>query len=182
MGRRSASCLCHGEFPTKGYDHPESFNYARGAVLHRDLSTVYPVNPRDAQGIWEYIARSWCDCNEGDNVRLHPWAGETNIASSGPESPFESVEGYANYSFLKTPRWKDNPMEVGPLAQLLVSYGASHADMKELWGRHWANWAWLWTRCSAHRAGPQRGLDAALAMIWLQEYYGHLADRTLDRR
>ena len=41
--------LCYGDFPTSGYGHPESFKYARGAVLNRDLGTVYPVNPRDSQ-------------------------------------------------------------------------------------------------------------------------------------
>jgi len=42
-------------------------------------------------------------------------AGEQNqILRSKP--PFESLEGFEKYSFLKTPRWKENPMEVGPLA------------------------------------------------------------------
>src|SRR5579863_1668089 len=41
--------LSDGEFPTKGYNQPESFKYARGAVLNRDLSTVHPVNARDQQ-------------------------------------------------------------------------------------------------------------------------------------
>jgi len=104
--------LCYGEFPTNGYNHPESFKYARGALLNRDLSTVYPVNPRDSQEIKEYIAHSWYNYKDGDSVGLHPWAGETNIAYSGPKPPFESLEGYDKYSFLKTPRWKDNAMEV----------------------------------------------------------------------
>ena len=78
--------LCYGEFPTKGYNHPESFKYARGAVLDRDLSTVYPVNPRDSQEIKEYIAHSWYSYEGGDNVGLHPWAGETNINVHRPEA------------------------------------------------------------------------------------------------
>ena len=126
--------LCYGEFPTKGYGHPEAFKYARGAVLNRDLSTVHPVNARDDQEIKEYIAHSWYTYDGGNNVGIHPWAGETKINYSGPKPPFETLEGYDKYSFLKTPRWKDNPMEVGPLARLLVSYAAGHEDVKETVG------------------------------------------------
>ena len=110
--------LSYGEFPTRGYNQPESFKYARGAILDRDLSHVHAVNPRDQQEIKEYIAHSWYAYAGGDNTGLHPWAGETNIAYSGPKPPFETLEGFEKYSFLKTPRWKENPMEVGPLARL----------------------------------------------------------------
>ena len=170
--------LCYGEFPTKGYNQPEAFKYARGAVLNRDLSRVYPVNPRDAQEIKEYIAHSWYDYNEGDNVGLHPWAGETNIHYTGPKPPFETLEGASKYSFLKTPRWKDNPMEVGPLARLVVSYAAGHDDVKELVG---ATLGKLGVPVDALFSTlgrtAARGLDAALAMIWLKEFYGNLMDR-----
>jgi hydrogenase large subunit len=170
--------LAYGEFPTNGYGHPESFKYARGAVLNRDLSTVYPVNPRDSQEIKEYIAHSWYKYDGGDSVGLHPWAGETNIAYSGPKPPFESLEGYEKYSFLKTPRWKDNAMEVGPLARLLVSYAAGHADVKEtvgmVLGKLNVPVAALFSSLGRTAA---RGIDAALAMIWLKEFYGDLMDR-----
>ncbi len=65
---------------------------------------------------------------------MHPWAGETQINYTGPKPPFETLEGYEKYSFLKTPRWKENPMEVGPLARLLVAYAAGHTEVKELVG------------------------------------------------
>jgi hydrogenase large subunit len=170
--------LAYGEFPTSGYGHPESFKYARGAVLNRDLSTVYPVNPRDSQEIKEYIAHSWYKYDGGDNVGLHPWDGETNIAYSGPKPPFESLEGYDKYSFLKTPRWKDNAMEVGPLARLLVSYAAGHADVKEtvgmVLGKLNVPVAALFSTLGRTAA---RGIDAALAMIWLKDFFGQLMDR-----
>ena len=170
--------LAYGEFPTNGYGHPESFKYARGAVLNRDLSTVYPVNPRDSQEIKEYIAHSWYKYDGGDSVGLHPWDGETNIAYSGPKPPFESLEGYEKYSFLKTPRWKDNAMEVGPLARLLVSYAAGHADVKEtvgmVLGKLNVPVAALFSTLGRTAA---RGIDAALAMIWLKDFFGQLMDR-----
>jgi len=170
--------LCYGEFPTKGYSHPEAFKYARGAVLNRDLSTVLPVNPKDQQEIKEYIAHSWYTYDGGDNVGLHPWAGETQIKYAGPKPPFESLEGFDKYSFLKTPRWKENPMEVGPLARLLVSYAAGHADVKEtvgaVLGKLNVPVAALFSTLGRTAA---RGIDAALAMIWLKEFYGQLIDR-----
>jgi len=170
--------LCYGEFPTKGYNTPEAFKYARGAVLNRDLSTVLPVNPRDAQEIKEYIASSWYTYEGGDNVGLHPWAGETNIAYTGPKPPFESLEGQTKYSFLKTPRWKDNAMEVGPLARLLVSYAAGHADVKETVGAVLGKLnVPIDALFSTLGRTAARGIDAALAMIWLKEFFGNLMDR-----
>ena len=170
--------LCYGEFPTKGYNHPESFKYARGAVLNRDLSTVYPVNAKDSQEIKEYIAHSWYDYDGGNNEGVHPWAGETNINYSGPKPPFETLAGFDKYSFLKTPRWKDNPMEVGPLSRLIVSYAAGHEDVKEIVGSVLGKLnvpvAALFSTLGRTAA---RGIDAALAMVWLKEFYGELIDR-----
>jgi Ni,Fe-hydrogenase I large subunit len=174
--------LSYGEFPTKGYGNPDSFKYARGAVLGRDLSTVHPVNPRDNQEIKEYIAHSWYTYEGGNDAGIHPWAGETQIAYSGPKPPFESLAGYDKYSFLKTPRWKDNPMEVGPLARLLVSFAAGHADVKETVGMVLGKLAVpVDALFSTLGRTAARGIDAALAMIWLKEYYGELMGRVKTR-
>ena len=170
--------LSYGEFPTNGYNHPEAFKYARGAVLNRDLSTVLPVNPKDQQEIKEYIAHSWYTYDGGNDVGLHPWAGETNIKYTGPKPPFESLEGFDKYSFLKTPRWKDNPMEVGPLARLLVSYAAGHADVKDTVGMVLGKLnVPVGALFSTLGRTAARGIDAALAMIWLKEFFGQLMDR-----
>jgi hydrogenase large subunit len=174
--------LSYGEFPTRGYNQPESFKYARGAILDRDLSHVHAVNPRDQQEIKEYIAHSWYAYAGGDSTGLHPWAGETNIAYSGPKPPFETLEGFEKYSFLKTPRWKENPMEVGPLARLLVSYAAGHADVKELVGQTLGKLGVpVDALFSTLGRTAARGLDAALAMIWLKEFFGELMDRVKTR-
>jgi hydrogenase large subunit len=170
--------LCYGDFPTKGYNQPESFKFARGAVLNRDLTTVLPVNPRDQQEIKEYIAHSWYTYHGGDNVGVHPWAGETTIKYTGPTPPFESLEGFDKYSFLKTPRWKENPMEVGPLARLIVSYAAGHADVKDTVGMVLGKLnVPVDALFSTLGRTAARGIDAALAMIWLKEFYASLMDR-----
>ena len=170
--------LSYGDFPTKGYNQPESFKYVRGAVLNRDLSTVHPVNAKDQQEIKEYIAHSWYSYGEGDNVGVHPWAGETKINYTGPKPPFTSLEGSEKYSFLKTPRWKENPMEVGPLARLIVSYAAGQQDVKEVvnatLGKLGAPAAALFSTLGRTTA---RGIDTALTMNWLKEFYGQLMER-----
>ena len=170
--------MSYGEYPTQGYGKPEAFKYPRGVVLNRDLSTVHPVNPRDSQEIKEYIASSWYTYDGGDNEGIHPWAGETRLNYTGPKPPFETLEGHAKYSFLKTPRWKDNPMEVGPLARLVVAYASGHTDVQELvkdtLGKLNVPVGALF---STRGRTAARGLDAALAMIWLQEFFGQLMDR-----
>jgi len=170
--------LSYGEYPTKGYGNPESFKYARGAILNRDLSQVYPVNAKDSQEIKEYIAHSWYSYEGGNEKGVHPWEGETKIAYSGPKPPFETLAGYDKYSFLKTPRWKDNAMEVGPLSRLLVSYAAGHADVKELVGQTLGKLGVpVDALFSTLGRTAARGLDAALSMIWLKEFFGELMER-----
>ncbi len=174
--------LAYGEFPTKGYNNPDSFKFARGAVLDRDLSHVYPVNPRDNEEIKEYIAHSWFTYEGGNDKGLHPWAGETQIAYTGPKPPFDTLEGHEKYSFLKTPRWKENPMEVGPLARLLVSYAAGRADVKETvnatLGKLNVPVDALFSTLGRTAA---RGIDCALAMIWLKEFNNDLIARVKTR-
>ncbi len=170
--------LAYGEFPTKSYGNPESFRYARGVVLNRDLTTVHPVNAKDTQEIKEYIAHSWYTYEKGDSEGIHPWAGETEIKYTGPKPPFTTLEGSEKYSFLKTPRWKEQPMEVGPLARLLVSFAAGRTEVQDLvkdtLGKLGVGVPALFSTLGRTAA---RGLDAALAMKWLKEDYGHLMER-----
>jgi hydrogenase large subunit len=174
--------LSYGEFPTKGYGQPEAFKFPRGVVLNRDLAHVYPVNPRDAQEIKEYISSSWYSYEKGEAEGIHPWAGETKLNYTGPKPPFETLEGQQKYSFLKTPRWKENAMEVGPLARLIVAYASGRTDVQELvkdtLGKLNVPVSALFSTLGRTAA---RGLDAALAMIWLKEFFGQLMERVKTR-
>jgi len=174
--------LCYGEFPTKGFGQVDSFKFPRGAVLGRDLSKVHAVNPRDAQEIKEYIAHSWYSYEGGDAAGMHPWAGETKINYTGPQPPFETLEGHEKYSFLKTPRWKENPMEVGPLSRVIVSLAAGHTDVKELvnmvLGKLNVPVEAVFSTLGRTAA---RGIDAALALGWLKEFFSELMGRVKTR-
>jgi len=174
--------LSYGEYPTKGYGQPQAFKYPRGVVLNRDLSTVLPVNPRDSEEIKEYISHSWYSYQGGDGAGLHPWAGETKLDYTGPKPPFETLAGYEKYSFLKTPRWKGHAMEVGPLARLVVAYASGHTDVKELVGQTLGKLnVPVEALFSTLGRTAARGLDAALAMIWLKEFFGELMERVKTR-
>ena len=170
--------LSYGEFPTKGYAAVDSFKYQRGVVLGRDMSTVHPVNPRDSQEIKEYIAHSWYSYEGGDKVGIHPWAGETELNYTGPKPPFDTLEGFEKYSFLKTPRWKEQPMEVGPLSRLIVAYASGNAQVKELVGSTLGKLnVPVDALFSTLGRVAARALDGALAMDWLKEYFAELMAR-----
>ena len=174
--------LCYGDHPTKGYNQPESFLFARGAVLGRDMSHVYPVNARDTEEIKEYISHSWYEYKEGDGKGLHPWAGETNIKYTGPKPPFEQLNVEEKYSFIKTPRWKENPMEVGPLSRMIVSYAAGRADVKEVvnatLGKLGAPTEALFSTLGRTAA---RATDCILTMNHMKDFFAELMQRVKTR-
>ena len=124
--------LAYGDLPTRGYNQPDYFKFPRGAILNRDLNEVYEVNGKNVEEIKEYISHSWYTHSGGEDQGLHPWQGETEFNFTGPKPPFEHLNVEGKYSWLKTPRWKDHPMEVGPLARLLVAFASGNTDVKEV--------------------------------------------------
>lgn len=137
LGTGHGNYMTYGDFPLGVGDpslHPELLFLPRGAILNKDLSTVHPV---DQSKIAEYAAHSWYEYSRGNGTSLHPWEGETQPNYTGPQPPYEFLntgEG-DKYSWLKSPRYEDNPMEVGPLARMLMAYASpdapSHASVKE---------------------------------------------------
>jgi len=183
--------LAYGDLPTRGYGQPDYFKFARGAILDRNLSEVHPVNGRDAQEIKEYIAHSWYRYAGGDSQGLHPFDGETEFNFTGPNPPYEQLNVDGKYSWLKTPRWKDHPMEVGPLARLLVSYASGRTEVKDV-----VNDALkrlnvpVGALFSTLGRTAARGLETQLVIHWMQEFYdqliaqvksGHTSTFTRDR-
>jgi len=132
IGGGLTNYLSFGDFPMNGYNNPESFKMPRGAILNRDLSHIHEIKADDPQQIQEYVNNSWYDYSKGDKVGLHPWDGETKLNYTGPKPPYEHLDVSQKYSWVKTPRWKGNPMEVGPLSRMLVGYASGRADYKEV--------------------------------------------------
>ncbi len=167
--------LVYGDLPTKGYNFPDGFKFPRGAILNRDLSKVYDVNGKDDNEIREYISHSWYQYSVGDKTGLHPWKGETEFNFTGPKPPFEELNVEGKYSWLKTPRWKDNPMEVGPLARLLVGYAKGSEEIKEAVDGALKDLdVPLEALFSTLGRTAARGLETRLVVRWLKEFYDEL--------
>ncbi len=99
-----------------------------GYILGKDLSKVYPL---DHNEISEYVTHSWYEYKKGDIVSLHPWEGETEPNYTGPNPPYNFLNTDGKYTWMKAPRVLDHPMEVGPLARMLVAYASGHKRVKE---------------------------------------------------
>ena len=59
IGGGLTNYLSFGDFPSNGYNNPESFKMPRGAILGRDLSKIHEVKAEDPEQIQEYINNSW---------------------------------------------------------------------------------------------------------------------------
>jgi hydrogenase large subunit len=131
-GEGTGNFLTYGDFPAMGSQDPKSFLVPRGAILGRDLSHIHEVDLTADEGIQEFVAHSWYDYREGKDTGLHPYRGETQLNYSGPPPPYQHLDTSASYSWLKSPRWKGNAMETGPLARVLMMYAGGHEPTKGL--------------------------------------------------
>jgi hydrogenase large subunit len=122
--------LVYGEYPEDDGLEPTLF-LPSGVIRNRDLSTVEPFDP---EKITEHVKHSWYDYEGGDDGGLHPSNGETRPNYTGPQPPYERLNTDEKYSWLKSPRYDGEPMEVGPLSRMLVAYASGHARVKELVG------------------------------------------------
>ncbi|AFM26389.1 nickel-dependent hydrogenase large subunit [Desulfomonile tiedjei] len=116
--------LAYGDFPQSDVE-PDSFYFPRGAIVNGELKLV-KVDPTK---ITEEVTRSWY---EGDKP-LHPSVGETKPLTGdklkGAVPDTKSKDG--KYSWIKAPRYDGQVMEVGPLAQCLVSYTGGNKEIKD---------------------------------------------------
>jgi Ni,Fe-hydrogenase I large subunit len=129
-GRGVGNYLAYGDYPDDDTARPALF-LPTGIIRARDLSKVAPF---DQSKVSEYVAHSWYEYQGGDDVALHPYQGETKPNYTGPKPPYDllGTETNKKYSWLKSPRYEDEPMEVGPLARMLVAYVSGHARVREL--------------------------------------------------
>lgn len=126
-GEGLGNFLSYGDYASGGGDDPKTFLFPRGIVLGRDLTTVHPVDPAK---ITESVSHSWYEYSSGDVNGKHPSVGETSPKYSGPKPPFEFLDVDKKYSWVKSPRYDGKPMEVGPLARMIVGYAAGQKDIR----------------------------------------------------
>jgi len=129
IGAGVGNYMSYGEYPED--DSADPTLYLPTGIIHgRDLTKIDPV---DQAKITEQITHSWYDYAEGDDAALNPFKGETKPHYTGPKPPYQFLEVNQKYSWLKSPRYDGAPMEVGPLARMLVAYKVGRpARVKEL--------------------------------------------------
>ena len=96
--------------------------------MNQDLTTVHPY---DQKMVKEYITARGTSTPRA-RPRLHPCEGETMPKYTGPKPPYEYLQGLEKYTWMKAPRYEGKPMQVGPLARMLVAYAAKHEDVRPL--------------------------------------------------
>jgi hydrogenase large subunit len=175
IGGGLTNYLSYGDLPTNGYNDPAGFKFPRGAIIDRNLAEVQEVKGDDPDQVREAIAHSWYKYGAGDAAALHPWEGETELAYTGPKPPYEELDVAGKYSWLKTPRWKGRPMEVGPLARLLVAYASGRAEVQDIVNGTLAKLgAPVTALFSTLGRTAARGLETQLIARWMLGFYDDL--------
>ncbi len=175
IGGGLTNYLAYGDLPTAGFGNPDKFKFPRGVILDRDLSKVHEVDGKNPQQIQEFVNHSWYEYRGGEANGRHPWDGETKFNYTGPKPPYDQLNVEGKYSWLKTPRWNGKPMEVGPLARLLVAYAAGREDVKEVVdGTLKKLNVPITALFSTLGRTAARGLETLLIAQWAQEFYASL--------
>ena len=174
IGGGLGNYLAYGDVPQNGISDVAQFRIPRGAILNKNLAEVLPVDPSDAGQIREEVTHSWYEYEAGKEA-LHPWEGETKPKYTGPKPPYTQLDENAKYSWLKSPRWKGNAMEVGPLSRVLVGYASGRTEYKEVVNEALGMLKVPPTALfSTLGRTAARGLETRLCVYWLQDEYNRL--------
>ena len=113
--------LSYGDFKLDDTGFYKAANlFPAGVVLNGDLSNYIPF---DQSKVVEDVTHAWYT----DGKPLHPYDGVTNPNYTGLE---KKADGMAylktdeKYSWIKSPIYDDNRVEVGPLARMVVGVAA----------------------------------------------------------
>lgn len=175
IGGGLGNYLVYGDLPTAGIRDRNSYKFPSGAILNKDISKVHEVDLKKDDEVQEFITHSWYDYKEGKDKGLHPWKGESKVNYTGPKPPFEHLDTTKEYSYLKTPRWKGNAMEVGPLARVLVGYAKGREDYKAVVDKALKDLNVPVTALfSTLGRTAARGLEASLSAEWGLEFFNQL--------
>jgi hydrogenase large subunit len=130
LGQGPGNYLSFGDFPLDNSGTPAAYWLPQGVVIGKNVAQ--PPQPLDANQIEEFVTHSWYSYSGGDNSPLHPSQGQTTPNFTGPQPPYDYLDTANKYSWIKSPRYNGQPMEVGPLARMLVAYAAGHTRVREL--------------------------------------------------
>ena len=136
-GLAGQNVMSYGEFPDIANDYSNnSMLLPSGVILGGDLKKVQDVDLKAADQVQEWVTHSWY--KQGDETKgLHPFDGVTDPnfvlgpATKGTRTNIENLDESAKYSWVKSPRWKGNAVEVGPLARYIVAYARGNKEIQE---------------------------------------------------
>ena len=136
-GLSSTSVMSYGDIPEHANDYsPASLKLPHGVILNGNLKEIHPIDHKDPNQIQEFVTHSWYKYPD-ETKGLHPWDGitEPNYVlgpkSKGTKTNIEALDEEGKYSWIKSPRWKGNAVEVGPLARYIVGYAQGKAEFKD---------------------------------------------------
>jgi len=96
--------------------------FPSGIVMNKDLSKVYEL---DQTKITEDVTHAWYE----GTTNLHPYDGVTHPNYTGfakKENNIAYLDTEGKYSWIKSPLYDDERMEVGPLARMVVGVAKGH--------------------------------------------------------
>ncbi|WP_373036684.1 nickel-dependent hydrogenase large subunit [Sulfurimonas sp.] len=110
--------------------------FESGIVYDGDLSKVFEI---DEDLITEEATHSWYQ----NDKALHPYDGETEpnytgfvdgetVGPDGKMIHSKQINENEKYSWIKSPRYDGKPMEVGPLACMVVSYAKGNKKVQKV--------------------------------------------------
>ena len=114
--------MCANEFLI----NENEYLFEGGIILDGDLSKVHNINENE---ITEEATRAWYK----DDEPLHPYDGKTEpnytglkeektINNKGEIINTKVFDTSGKYSWIKAPRYNNKPMQVGPIATILINY------------------------------------------------------------
>ncbi len=94
--------------------------FPRGIVKNKDLSKVYEV---DQAKITEDVTHAWYEGTDN----LHPFDGKSKPDYTGFKKKVDNIaylDTDKKYSWIKSPLYNDERMELGPLARMVVGFAS----------------------------------------------------------
>ena len=90
-----------------------------GYITNGNIGGVHAFKTASDKEFRESVSEDVTHAYYRGDKPLHPWLGETVPAFTG-------WDGEQKYSWVKAPRFQGQPMQVGPLAQVLIGYAQGH--------------------------------------------------------
>jgi hydrogenase large subunit len=95
------------------------FDLPGGVIMNGDLAAVRPILDWHDQALPPAVAEDVTHAWYQGNDSLQPWKGKT-------EPDYTDFHEEGKYTWVKAPRYNGQPMQVGPLANVLVGYASGH--------------------------------------------------------